>query len=260
MSDPPTDPWIGNEPQYGGRFRPDPSEQSADEILARAREENQDEQRRVEHSVWDEPGLSAELAGEPSPEDLKLTFRNLLLARRERYRTAAGRSWAITLLVALAAGPWAILGAFWGSAQLGGYGWLAIVVIAPVVEEAMKIGAALWVVEKRPWVFRSPLQILVCALAAGLVFASIENLIYLNIYIPDASPGLARWRWTVCVALHTTCSLVAGLGVVRVWRDTWANLHRANPGLCFGWWIAAVVLHGTYNGLALVVEFIRPTF
>jgi hypothetical protein len=247
MTSPSNDPSIENEPHLkAGPFQGDPTEPAGPPCPAADTDDD-----RVEQSVWDEPAL----ADGPRPPPGALTYRNWLLARRNK--TSAGRSWAVTLLVAAAAGPWAILGALLGGRPTA-FGLVMVVLFAPVVEETMKVAAAFYVVEKRPFLFRSAWQIALCALAGGLVFAAIENLLYLHIYVPDPQPWLVRWRWTVCVALHSGCSTIAGLGLVRVWRGAWRRLDRPMPQQAFPLWLIAVILHGTYNGLAVLFELVVP--
>ncbi len=255
MSGPSKDPSVSDEPHLRGRqLKLDPSEASAERALERSRRKSDPEEDKVEHGVWDEPALSAELAGAAPEGSL---YADWLARRREA--TGPAKSWAVTAGLALLAGPWAILGAFYGSGETV-LGVLTIVVFGPVAEETMKIAAATYVVEKRPFLFRSAVQILVAALAGGLVFATIENLLYLNLYIPDPTPGIARWRWSVCVAMHMGCSLVAALGLVRVWRDAWERRARPRLALGYPYLVTAIVIHGTYNALAVTLHAVHFRF
>ena len=157
----------------------DPTEAKAERLLAgEATRANIDDV--VQHTVWDEPALSAALVG---PADgPRLTYAEWLDWRIAT--TPVARTWLVTLAIVLAAGPWGVLGALFESMTAGAWGLIAVTVIAPVVEETMKVAIALWVIEKRPYLFRMPVQILLCALAGGLAFAFIENLMYLNVTIP----------------------------------------------------------------------------
>jgi len=208
----------------------------------------------VEHSVWDEPALAPELAR--AAADADATYAGWLQSRRES--TTALRSWLICLGVAVAAGPWAVLGAFWNAAEVSGYGALAMIVLAPVIEELMKVSLPMYLVEKRPYLFRSALQIALCALAGGAAFAAIENLLYLNVYIPSPSVELVRWRWTVCVALHMGCSLLAGMGLALAWREGMDRSARPRMSRAAGLLTAAMVVHGAYNAFAWVIQAIAP--
>lgn len=248
MTEPSSDPSINDEPhRRRGAHRPDPTEVKASGMLRRAGLARSEDES-VEHTVWDEPGLSRELAGEP--DEAGLTYARWLEKRLSQ--TSAARSWGIVGLLALLSGPWAVLGAIWGSGQTA-FSALALVVFAPVVEETMKLAAAAYVVEKQPFLFQSRFQILVCALASGLAFAALENLLYLNVYIPDASAAQAAWRWTVCTGLHTGCSFIGGMGLARIWKDVRVRRARARQRLGFPYLLTAVIIHGTYNGLVVVL-------
>ncbi|MFN4260555.1 MAG: PrsW family glutamic-type intramembrane protease [Gemmataceae bacterium] len=250
MSTPEHDPSIAHEPHLRGLpFRPDPSEETAKNDWL-CRDPAAVDEDRAEQSVWDEPGFSAALAGPPPPD--AWTYCRWLQQRRAA--TTAAQSWGVTGAIALLAGPVAILSAF---LSVGYHTYFAVVnltVIGPLIEEVGKVAAALWVIEKRPYLFTSRLQIGCCVVAGGLVFAGIENLLYLHVYLPEASPLLVLWRWTVCVALHTGCSLVAGLGLMRVWHRTMTTWTKANLSLAVPFLMAAVVIHGLYNGMALLLE------
>jgi RsiW-degrading membrane proteinase PrsW (M82 family) len=202
-----------------------------------------------EDSVFDEPAYSPEVSGPPPPGADTYASR----VERGLRQTTRFESWSWTLLLAAASGPWAVLGALWGSGE-SAFSALALVLVGPLVEESMKIAAAMAAVETRPWRFRSAGQLLVCAVAGGLAFAALENLLYLNVYVPNPPEWLIRWRWTVCVALHAGCSTVAGLGMIRVWRR--AVEKRVPPRMSDAapYLTAAVLIHGTYNAAALFVR------
>lgn len=192
----------------------------------------------------DEPGVAAP-AG-------TTTYRDHLEA--SLHRTSVSTTWLMTLVAALAAGPWAILAAIFGSgADTLGF---AIVVVGPLCEEIAKVAIAFLIVERWPWLFRWRIQVVVAAIAGGLVFAVIENLLYLNVYIPNPEPWIIEWRWTVCVALHTGCSLIAGIGIARVWSACWLTHQYPNGNLAIPFIVVAAVIHGTYNFLALSSEVV----
>ncbi len=249
MSEPSRDPGIENEPHLRqSEFDHDATEQAAADRLQREHDRASDADH-VEHTVWDEPALSVELAGQPGEHDL--TYRDWLVENLER--TTAAKTWLVTLLVVLAAGPWGVLGAF-GSSGSSLFGVLMLTVFGPVAEEIAKVACALWVIEKRPFLFRSMGQIFLCAACGGLVFASIENLIYLNVYVPKHTPEFVKFRWTVCVGLHVTCSFVAGVGLVRIWDNAIRNQHRPRVALGIPWMVIAMAGHGLYNLTALLAS------
>lgn len=254
MSKAPDNPSVFDEPHMRrDSFHPDPSEHTAARPAAKSSAAEEDD--AVAHSVWDEPGLSAALAVKSDGDGL--TYAEWL--RRRRAATTAGKSWLITLAIALAAGPWAVLGTL-SAGRRTGIGLLAMLVLGPVIEEIMKTAAAYYVVEVRPYLFRSAGQIAICVLVGGLAFAAIENLLYIYVYLDDPSPGLIRWRWTVCVGLHMGCSCIAGMGLMRVWRDGLRRCARPRLTLAFPFMAAAMAIHGAYNAVALGLHLIDFQF
>lgn len=256
MPSPSRDPSIHHEPHLQEQnFTADESEaKAADAIQRAADKEHIDEQ--VSHSVWDEPALSTTLnAGEPKDA---LSYANWL--RQRRQDTSVGKSWLVTLAVVLAAGPWSIVGTFITGFGSGAISIIAITLVGPLTEEVMKTAAALWVVEKRPFLFTSRLQIMCCVMAAGLCFAVIENLLYLNVYISDPSRELVIWRWTVCVALHVGCTSISGLGLARIWKTTTNNLTPPQLSLGAPFLIAAVIIHSSYNTFAVILQNVVSPF
>jgi RsiW-degrading membrane proteinase PrsW (M82 family) len=250
------DPSVWSEPHLqGGLFGqppPAPAAPAAGAPSANPTLQYHPPTPQIEHSVWEEPALSPELLPQP-PADA-LTYRRWLEDRMAA--TPVWRSWLVTFLLALAAGPWAVVGTFLAGSGEGAFALVVLVAVGPLIEEVMKVGAALWVVEVRPYWFRSPWQIAIGAAASGLAFAAIENLLYLQLYVPNPTPQLALWRWTVCVTLHTSCTLVAGIGLIRIWRRTMHDKTRPELSLGAPLLIAAIVLHGTYNALAVGFELL----
>jgi len=252
MDKPPNDPSVHDEPHLRDRaYHPDPSEGRTDRTLDKGRRKADSEIEAIDHGVWDEPGLSPSLAGPTPPE--QLTYARWL--ERHRHDVSWAKSWWVTAGVALAAGPWAVLGAFWGGAQTF-FSILAITVFGPVVEEVMKTALLFYVMERKPYLFRSAGQITICALAGGFAFACIENLLYLHVYIAEPSPGLVHWRWTICVALHMGCSSIVGLGLMRIWREVWGRRVCARLTVAYPYLLTAVVLHGAYNALAILISML----
>lgn len=202
----------------------------------------------VEHAPWDEPALRDNAAA-AAPEGA-VTYARWLAEKIAA--TPASMTWATTILIAMSAGPLGVIGAFWGSGE-SSFSVVAIVVIGPVIEEVSKVMAATYVVEKRPYLFARAGQILLCCAAGGLAFAVIENILYLYVYYPRHEPWLWAWRWTVCTALHTGCSLITGLGLARVWSGAMAG--GVAPDLSRGtrFLVGAIVLHGVYNALAVMM-------
>jgi hypothetical protein len=245
------DDSIENEPHLREHAYPiDPSERAAAEALNRQPLEIGGVE--VEHTVWDEPTAPIELAGPPGED--QVTYARWLVQKIAA--TPYEASLFTTAALVLLAGPWGIFGALWEGMTSGsaGAGILAVVVFGPVTEEIMKIALALWIVEKRPYLFKSIWQILVAAAAGGLMFGVIENLMYLNVYVPGATLKLARFRWTVCTGLHISCSFVAGVGVARIWVHTMRTHTPPHLGRGMPWFATAMLGHGLYNLFATVAQ------
>jgi RsiW-degrading membrane proteinase PrsW (M82 family) len=159
----------------------------------------------------------------------------------------------VTFLVAIISGPFAILGAFFSGGQ-SAFGIAMVTVFGPMAEEVLKSATAMWVVEKRPFYFISRIQIAICLLASALVFAAVENVLYLTLYIDNPGAGIILWRWTICVGLHMSCSFIASFGLMRIWGDCMQNRTRPRISLGAPFLITAVIVHGLYNTIAVFME------
>lgn len=170
----------------------------------------------------------------------------------------ASRTWPITFLAAVLGGPIAVVTAFLGSVEHSAIAILNVVIIGPTIEEVAKNLPCIWLCERRPWLLPSRIGIALAALTSGLVFAILENILYLHVYVTDPSPALIQWRWTVCVALHMGCALIGSLGVARAWTAARLSGQRGSIDAMVPAIVAATVIHGTYNLLAVVMESLRP--
>ncbi len=238
---------IFNEPQYAPQpLETEQSDLSGDEQIRHAPEDIP-----IGQGAWDEPTLSRELAGN-IPDHVQ-KYSDWLADGIAR--TSFIKSWSITLALILVSGLWAVFGAIFNQSQtitLGGL--LLVVLIGPLTEEMMKGSATLITVEKWPYLFRSAGQIMLCCMAAGAGFSILENLIYLYIYIHHPSATIILWRWTVCVVLHTGCSLIFSLGIINIWRETMTRGTMPQVALGTKYFITAACLHGSYNFLAILIN------
>ncbi len=275
MSRPEHDPDIEHEPHL--RHRPaqaDASESAVDKTLQREGARGGVARQRATQSVFDEPqtvrpsdapppvidrdffcahcgyNLRGAAYGRPCPkcgQTEPIDYAHWLVRKRAAV-TEAG-SWTAALLAALVGGPLAVFGAIWA-----GGGALTIIVFGPVAEEVLKVAAVTIIVETRPYLFKHASQIRLAAIAGALGFAVIENLLYLLVYIPDPTTLLTVWRWTVCTALHVGCTTIAVRGVIRVWRRTDELLVKPDLGPALVWLVPAMIVHGTYNSVAVLME------
>jgi RsiW-degrading membrane proteinase PrsW (M82 family) len=192
------------------------------------------ERERREHSVWEEPHLNHLRRGDQTPYSSYYADRIA--------STTLLQSWGVTLGAGIICGPLAIIGAFlYGAGLLGPFVW------GPTAEEILKIAVIAMVVETRPWLVRHGYQIIVAAAVSALVFAAIENLFYLRIYYPEANGLLAAWRWNIGSLLHISASMIASLGLVKIWRESQHDFSRPRFNRGLGYLIGAIVLHGGYN-------------
>ncbi len=135
-----------------------------------------------------------------------------------------------------------------------GYGWyIGPFIAAPVIEEAAKPAGVYWLLAKKPQALPSQQYTAFLAALAGLSFGIIENLLYLEVYIPDHSTELAIWRWTVCIGVHTVCSFIVGWGINQnlvAWVRGEVTLMEGSRKF----FLTAMAIHAAYNIFAYLLE------
>lgn len=270
--------------------RPDPSEKKAEKI----QRDSQEELASSGQGVHDEPAifpdsdaetirgewscercgsnLVGRIVGEPCPTcglrqwsrpapPEAVSYGGWLRERAAHLSPDVG--WGIALAAVIVGGGAAIGGAMIGSftqMRLTISSFFLTAVIGPAVEEAMKIATCAMVIEIRPYLFSRRAQIYVATLGAAFVFAAIENVLYLHVYIEEPTELIFLWRWTVCVALHVGCTAVATRGLTRIWHRTMTEYRRPVMAQGFGPLATAIVLHGCYNASALLYQvFVKGT-
>ncbi len=136
----------------------------------------------------------------------------------------------------------------------GGSLGLGMIVFSPVVEEASKIIVPVIVLEKRPWRFSSSMELPVVCAFSGLVFASVENLLYFFLYIPrdQLTIGIVLWRLFACTLLHALCASISGFGLGKAWCAAKESSSIAEVSRAAGHVVVAIVFHGLYNLGALI--------
>ena len=135
-----------------------------------------------------------------------------------------------------------------------GFGLLAVVVGAPVVEETAKVVLPLMLLEKEPWRFRSVFSIALTCLCSALVFAMIENLLYFHVYIPKGklSAGIIQYRLTVCTLMHVACTTISVCGLAKAWREAKKGHSAFSAPTVTPYLVVAMVIHGLYNAAATI--------
>ncbi len=165
-------------------------------------------------------------------------------------RPVARKWWVLALLLALAGGIFGAFGAAYNEALHGAI--LAAYIGAPMIEESLKPSGLYLMLAKWPRVLRNQLYTAGLAALAGVTFAIIENLIYLNIYIDEPTPPIILWRYTACLGMHALSSFIFGLGINR---NLIASVRGERKFLSCGkrFFISAMALHSAFNIAATVL-------
>ena len=69
----------------------------------------------------------------------------------------------------------------------------------------------------------------------------------------DAFTAAVNFRWRYCTLLHVGCSLLASVGMWKIWRRQLEEQAPARLSVGYPWMVAAVVCHGAYNLAATTV-------
>jgi RsiW-degrading membrane proteinase PrsW (M82 family) len=231
---------------FEGGFRPDPTEETVPPI-----DGHEDEIFTVRDSVLNEPALTGEL---------KQAELGQWLAQKRAQCTRVGNV-TVTLAAALVGGPFAVMGALMSGGEGGITRALYMILFAPVIEELLKQSGMIFLLEKKPYRIFSAGQFVFAATVSALVFASIENLLYIHFYTlyraPENPAAYAFFRWTVCTLLHVTCSVIASIGLIHVWKKQLQDGRAADLSYGYRFFAAAMAIHGLYN---LTLSIIHPHF
>ena len=198
-------------------------------------------------AIGDEPALSE------SPEAVCDKTRRDVVVREMWADETHAIGVAHFLWLCVASGAFAVICAL--AKGVLGLGILAVCVGAPVVEEMTKVVLPMMWLEKAPWRFRSAGTIALACLASALVFATIENLLYFNVYIPEEkySDGIIWFRLIVCTSVHLICTMTSAFGLVRAWRDARDGACGFCSAAVTPYLVVAMVMHGVYNVFASLV-------
>ncbi len=221
--------------------------------------------RRIGDDPAAEPALrgTSSTAGDPVGDEPGLTGTGLETSHgrylAQRRATPHASRWLVFAVVLVLAGPMGLAAALIGSpgaARSVAFAALGAILFIPVIEEIAKAAGALYLVENRPWLVPNATAVILLVALSGLVFAFAENWLYLNVYLDDPSETVTRVRQIGGPLLHTSASLLAGIGVSRLWltvhegrTERWV-FRPAVP-----WMVSAMVLHGAYNLAATLLEF-----
>jgi RsiW-degrading membrane proteinase PrsW (M82 family) len=168
------------------------------------------------------------------------------------------RKWYILApLLALVGGIFGIFGAaiteFTHSSLLGAY------IGAPIIEESLKPCGLYLMQAKWPRVLRNRRYTMFLAALAGVAFAVIENVVYLNIYIEEPSTRIIIWRYTACVAMHALGCVIFSLGINYRLMD---SIRGQTRFLSYGkrYFFSAMALHSLYNISVTILQLVFNWF
>jgi len=211
--------------------------------------DKRDDYERADQSVFNELSTTSELI--KTPENA-INFKTWLQNGVEN--TTIMKSLGIMLLLALVAGPFAILGVFYSTTSYSSFFLLNVVIIGPLMEEALKTGSVLMTVEKKPFYFKNSSQIIITSAMGGLLFGVIENLVYFHVYIDNPTDEIIAFRWLVCTSLHVACSIISGMGIRRIWVDVFERMSNPRISLWLPYFFTAFSVHATYNASVTLIE------
>jgi RsiW-degrading membrane proteinase PrsW (M82 family) len=131
---------------------------------------------------------------------------------------------------------------------------LAAIAVGPAIEELCKPIAVIFMLEKRPYWLSSAAQVVGLSVLGAVVFATIENVIYIFVYHPDGGTDFILWRLIICTGLHVIASLVMGIGLAKMYQ----HIRRRGGGLRLapvaGYYMAAVGIHAAYNAIVTLLS------
>lgn len=157
------------------------------------------------------------------------------------------------VLLAVSGGLFGIVGA--AQAELPSL-LLAPYVWAPVAEEVLKPVGVYIMLIKWPRALKNQVYTATLCAISGVAFGLVESTVYMFLYFPDHSQAQFLFRFTVPVALHTVASFIFGLGINQQLLAPLTGrggFRRSN----WAYFLAAVVLHSSYNFVATVVSVLQ---
>lgn len=153
--------------------------------------------------------------------------------------------------LALLSGLFAIVSAVLRQLTIGMPDILAAVMVAPPVEEILKIAIPIMVLEHRAhWLSRGK-DLILFAIGSALVFSVVENLLYMFVYLENPSAELLLWRWTACTTMHVAATGLSGVGLMRAYERGLRTGQKPRFAWEWRWLIGAIAVHMAYNAYAI---------
>lgn len=157
----------------------------------------------------------------------------------------------LVVLFAAAGGVLGIIGA--GFQESFAFSPLPFLIAAPIIEEIAKPAGVYLAMGRWPHILHNQPFIACLAALGGLVFGLIESLIYVTVYAPDLGRAFFIYRFAVNVPLHAGFSFVAGWGITQGLFG-WASGQNSLPKASRNAFVAAMLLHAAYNGVAATLS------
>jgi RsiW-degrading membrane proteinase PrsW (M82 family) len=171
----------------------------------------------------------------------------------EKTGRAPAYQYVLAFLMAILGGLLGIFGAIFQEAQTTLTYVLLPFIGAPIIEEALKPSGIYLALLWWPRALRSQLFTAILCALSGLVFGIIESFVYVTVYVDNPSDEFIIFRFSVPLGLHAMASYLVGLGLNQRVID-WAAGRSKLPRASRNYYIAAVVLHGLYNTIAVILS------
>jgi len=130
------------------------------------------------------------------------------------------------------------------------YGFLA----AGPVEEVLKPLGVYVALIFLPNIPKKSFFVVIFSIMSALLFATIENYVYLHFYFPKHPPELAHFRWRYCTLLHIVCSTTYSFSILK---NIAYFVHRSEKKPSFVLPLISMTIHNLYN--IIVTIFIEPS-
>lgn len=134
---------------------------------------------------------------------------------------------------------------------------ISVIVVAGFVEEICKPIAVILILDKRTHWFRNFGQVIFASCIAALVFATIENAMYLSLYDGDKFRKFLFWRLVICTDLHIIATCIFSIGLARCWRRAVQTGKRFSLKGSYAYYFAAAGLHGAYNTTVCLLTWLN---
>jgi RsiW-degrading membrane proteinase PrsW (M82 family) len=189
-----------------------------------------------------------------------LRRRGLISAAAYEQRVAASASeplrpsillQPLALLMALLGGVLGVFGAVLQELQSAGVA--APFIGAPIIEEALKPAGIYILLIVWPRALAGRVHTATLTAISGLCFGLIESYVYVTWYYPEGDSAYVLFRFTVPVMMHMIASCLVGFGLSRQLVD-WAAGRAAFPKSARNFYIAAVLLHASYNTAVVALD------